>query len=60
VLNSVPIEPARPSIDPGEHDGIGFDRIERMFAQFPDLYCHPCFGLALNQSKILPSGDRQQ
>ena len=60
VRDPVPVEPARPGVDPREHDGIGFDRIERMFAQFASLDHHPFFGLAPNQPKILPSGDRQQ
>jgi hypothetical protein len=31
-----------------------------MLAQFAGLDHHPFFGLAANQSKILPGGDRQQ
>jgi hypothetical protein len=60
VLDPVPIEPTHSGVDPSEHDGIGFDRVQRMLAQFADLDHHPLFGLAANQSEILPSGDRQQ
>jgi len=56
----VPSEPPRAGVDPSQHDGIRFDRIERMFAQFAGLDHHPFFGLAPNQPKILPSGERQQ
>jgi hypothetical protein len=34
--------------------------MERMFVQLAGFDAHPLLGLPLNQSKILPGGDRQQ
>ena len=49
VLDPVPIEPARPCVDPREHDRIGLQRFERMLVQFAGLDHHALFGLEPNE-----------
>ena len=60
AIDPIPSEPAGAGVDPGQHDGIGLECVRGMLAQFAGLDHHPFFGLPLDQSKILPGGDRQQ